>query len=282
LQMDLPAVRHRLIVECQSHIAEERHKNVDPWATVEQRYKVGQVVTGVITKIAPFGAFARIEDGVEGMIQLSEMDPTASLYEGQQLQLRILLIDTERRRLALSMRQVEEPDLIVSPTVTLPAETVSMEIMGEVMPVRLEGNLVDVEEVTSTEVREPGENLTLSQESRECIDRAVTIAKRMHSLDVQPVHLFLGVLQNKRIQDYLAPFLPYPNMLGTHTVTVGYSEDTSMQSGLCPSCKRVIQPHWKHCVYCGKSLAKACPKCGTPRAEVEGVRFCFECGSPLE
>src|SRR5438067_3246961 len=87
---------------------------VDPWTTVEQRYTPGQVVTGTITKIAPFGAFARIEDGIEGLIHLSEVgsgvDPKTVLQEGQQLQLRILRIDGERRRLGLSLRQAEEMD----------------------------------------------------------------------------------------------------------------------------------------------------------------------------
>jgi len=71
-------------------------------------------VTGVITKIAPFGAFARIEDGIEGLIHLSEltpgMDPRQTLHEGVPLQLRILRIDAERRRLGLSLRQAEEVD----------------------------------------------------------------------------------------------------------------------------------------------------------------------------
>jgi small subunit ribosomal protein S1 len=91
-----------------------KRAEVDPWTTVEQRYSPGQVVTGVVTKIAPFGAFARIEDGIEGLIHMSEltpgMDPKASLHEGQQLQLRILRIEAERRRLGLSLRQAEEMD----------------------------------------------------------------------------------------------------------------------------------------------------------------------------
>src|SRR6266852_1484835 len=94
------------------HVGQEAE--VDPWTTVEQRYTPGQVVTGTITKIAPFGAFARIEDGIEGLIHLSEltpgMDPKQNLHEGLQLQLRILRIDAERRRLGLSLRQAEEPD----------------------------------------------------------------------------------------------------------------------------------------------------------------------------
>src|SRR2546430_3778809 len=91
-----------------------KRAEVGPWTTVEQRYTPGQVVTGVITKIAPFGAFARIEDGIEGLIHLSEltpgMDPRQTLPEGVPLQLRILRIDAERRRLGLSLRQADELD----------------------------------------------------------------------------------------------------------------------------------------------------------------------------
>jgi len=91
-----------------------KRAEVDPWTTVEQRYTPGQVVAGVVTKIAPFGAFARIEDGIEGLIHQSElvpgMDPKANLHEGQALQLRILRIDAERRRLGLSLRQADEMD----------------------------------------------------------------------------------------------------------------------------------------------------------------------------
>src|SRR5579863_1744673 len=91
-----------------------KRAEVDPWTTVEQRYTPGQVVVGTITKIAPFGAFARIEDEVEGLIHLSELtpgsDPRQNLHEGQQLQLRILRIDAERRRLGLSLRQADELD----------------------------------------------------------------------------------------------------------------------------------------------------------------------------
>jgi len=108
-----------------------KRAEVDPWTTVEQRYSPGQVVNGVVTKIAPFGAFARIEDGIEGLIHQSEltpgMDPKASLHEGQQLQLRILRIDAERRRLGLSLRQADELDeeKPVTETEAIEAESVA-------------------------------------------------------------------------------------------------------------------------------------------------------------
>lgn len=82
----------------------------DPWATVGQRYRPGQVVMGTITRVAPFGVFARIEDGIEGLIRRSELpswlQPMQNLREGQQLPLRILSLDAERRHIELSLRQV--------------------------------------------------------------------------------------------------------------------------------------------------------------------------------
>ncbi len=95
-----------------------KRAEVDPWSTVEQRYYVGQLVTGTITKIAPFGAFARIENGIEGLIHVTEIypptnDAKTSLREGQEVQVRVLRIESDRRRLGLSMRAVAEPTAAV-------------------------------------------------------------------------------------------------------------------------------------------------------------------------
>src|SRR5438132_6054072 len=120
-----------------------KRAEVDPWTTVEQRYTPGQLVTGVVTKIAPFGAFARIEDGIEGLIHLSELtpgvEPKTVLHEGAQLQLRILRIDAERRRLGLSLRQVEEPEPPPVPA-TVSAETGASHVPGDMISLSLEGS----------------------------------------------------------------------------------------------------------------------------------------------
>src|SRR5437588_8765133 len=114
-----------------------KRAEVDPWTTVETRYVIGQLVKGTVTKIAPFGAFARIEDGIEGLIHLSElmpgMDPEASLHEGQELQLRVLRIDAERRRLGLSLRQADELD-----AKELPAEAATKNHTGDIIGMSLE------------------------------------------------------------------------------------------------------------------------------------------------
>ncbi len=133
-----------------------KRAEVDPWTTVEQRYIPGQVVTGTITKIAPFGAFARIEDGIEGLIHLSELptgtDPKTSLHEGQQLQLRILRIDAERRRLGLSLRQAEEMDK--EPPEETTAEIGTTGTSGDMMSLSLEASSPQTDESTSQPEKE--------------------------------------------------------------------------------------------------------------------------------
>jgi len=83
----------------------------DPWKTVEQRYEVGQMVEGVITNVVDFGAFACIEDGLEGLIHVSELaeghflHPRNVVCEGDTVRARILNIDGSARRLGLSLRR---------------------------------------------------------------------------------------------------------------------------------------------------------------------------------
>jgi small subunit ribosomal protein S1 len=87
----------------------------DPWDTVEQDYHIGQVVQATITKLAKFGAFAKVQEGLEGLIHLSELtdrpvtDPSQVVQEGQVLPAKIIHINSQRRRLGLSARQAQEP-----------------------------------------------------------------------------------------------------------------------------------------------------------------------------
>lgn len=50
----------------------------------------------------------------------------------------------------------------------------------------------------------------------------------------------------------------------------------------CSSCQREVRPDWFYCVYCGASLSTCCHRCGAPREEGQGVRFCYACGEELE
>jgi len=84
----------------------------DPWLGIEDRYEVGQIVTGGVTNVVDFGVFASIDDGVEGLVHVSEMDlepggdPRDIIHEGETVRVRILHIDRDSRRLGLSLRGV--------------------------------------------------------------------------------------------------------------------------------------------------------------------------------
>jgi small subunit ribosomal protein S1 len=85
----------------------------DPWQSVEERYQTGQIIEGVITHVVDFGAFARIEEGLEGLIHVSELaegnflHPRNVVQEGDTVAARVLNIDSRRRRMGLSLRQTE-------------------------------------------------------------------------------------------------------------------------------------------------------------------------------
>ncbi len=82
----------------------------NPWESAEERYIPGQVVNAVITSVVPFGAFARLEEGLDGLIHASEIsyegtddEQGSGLYEGQVVQVRILTVNAARQRLGLSL-----------------------------------------------------------------------------------------------------------------------------------------------------------------------------------
>ena len=86
----------------------------DPWATVEERFSVDEIVEGIVTNVVKFGAFVGIEDGLEGLIHVSELGDGSLLHprnvvrEGEHVRVRIIHIDAEDRRLGLSLRQVSQ------------------------------------------------------------------------------------------------------------------------------------------------------------------------------
>jgi small subunit ribosomal protein S1 len=94
-----------------------KRTQAEPWSRVASSYEVGQLVKGSVTQLANFGAFARIEDGIEGLIHVSELaderiqHPKQVVHEGQELILRIIRIDPQRRRMGLSLlRALDTPD----------------------------------------------------------------------------------------------------------------------------------------------------------------------------
>lgn len=91
-----------------------RRAQPSPWDNINQRYQLGQLVPATITKLTKFGAFARLSDGLEGLIHISELEdrrighPKEVIKEGDELTLKIISIDPQRQRLGLSLKQAQE------------------------------------------------------------------------------------------------------------------------------------------------------------------------------
>ncbi|MGE5603757.1 MAG: 30S ribosomal protein S1 [Nitrososphaerales archaeon] len=85
----------------------------DPWQGVEDRYHPGQIIDAVVTNVVNFGAFARVEEGLEGLIHVSElaegsfMHPRNVIREGDRVRARVIAVDGAKRRIALTLRPAD-------------------------------------------------------------------------------------------------------------------------------------------------------------------------------
>ncbi len=94
----------------------------DPWLSIEQTYQIGSLVEGSITKLTKFGAFARLTgmDEIEGLIHISELSdehvehPREVVEDGQLVTMRVIRVDSQRRRLGLSIKRVDSDEYVDS------------------------------------------------------------------------------------------------------------------------------------------------------------------------
>jgi small subunit ribosomal protein S1 len=86
----------------------------DPWRVLVKKYPVGAIVEGVVTKLVSFGAFVDLGEGVEGLVHISEMarqhvdQPSQVCNVGDKVQVKVMEIDLDRRRISLSMKSAAE------------------------------------------------------------------------------------------------------------------------------------------------------------------------------
>jgi small subunit ribosomal protein S1 len=124
----------------------------EPWDFVEDRFQIGDLVQGTVTKVADFGAFARIDGGLEGLIHISELTdrvidhPGQVVSSGDQVTVRIIRIEPARRRIGLSMRRVEIEDAVEADEVGTEAEVVEP-VDEPVTPADLVGDAPPVAEM---------------------------------------------------------------------------------------------------------------------------------------
>jgi small subunit ribosomal protein S1 len=88
----------------------------DPWQTVDERYQVGKEITGTVTNLTDFGIFVELEEGIEGLVHISEISkekiksPMEKFKVGDVITARVMNINTEERRIGLSIKRLEIED----------------------------------------------------------------------------------------------------------------------------------------------------------------------------
>ena len=87
----------------------------DPWASVPARYPVGNVITGTVTNVTDFGLFVEVEEGIEGLIHVTELgkkvkSPSELFKEGDAVQAKIIHVSADERRLGLSIKQIKDAE----------------------------------------------------------------------------------------------------------------------------------------------------------------------------
>ncbi len=88
----------------------------DPWASVAERYEVGKEITGTVTNLTDFGIFVELEEGIEGLVHVSEISkekiktPTEKFKVGDVLSARVMNINSDERRIGLSIKRLEIED----------------------------------------------------------------------------------------------------------------------------------------------------------------------------
>ncbi|HQL76271.1 MAG TPA: 30S ribosomal protein S1, partial [Phycisphaerae bacterium] len=127
-----------------------KQAEVNPWTLVKEKYPPGTVITGTVRNMTNFGAFVEIEEGIDGMLHVSDLSwirkighPSEMLKRGQQLQCVVLAVDEEKMRVSLGLKQLtEDPWLRIIPEHYLPGQIVK----GKVTKLTNFGVFVELED----------------------------------------------------------------------------------------------------------------------------------------
>ncbi len=94
----------------------------DPWRQFARSHQIGELIPGRVTKLVPFGAFVRVDDGIEGLVHISELAerhvdiPEQVVSVGEEITVKVIDIDLDRRRISLSLKQALQDQQQVTPT----------------------------------------------------------------------------------------------------------------------------------------------------------------------
>ncbi len=187
----------------------------DPYSNIEEKYKVGEIYEGEVTKIMDYGCFVKIEDGIEGLIHNSELDwtnrnikPSKVLSVSQKIKFKIVNIDKDTKRVSLSYKAITESpwekikEKINQETKIKITNITDKAIFGEIVDSGLSG-MLHYKEISYNEniedLKKFNKNDVINVKILEIKDEKIRFSKR--SLDKDPLEWFKD--NNKRVGDII-------------------------------------------------------------------------------
>jgi len=147
----------------------------DPWTTASSKWKKNEVTKGVVTNVTDFGAFVEVEPGIEGLIHIGDLSwtrikhPRDVLRKGQEVEVQVLDVDMEKKRMSLGFKQLNDPwnDIATrySKDQDLTVKVVRLADFGAFVEIEegVEG-LIHISQLSTKRVEKPGDVLSEGQE----------------------------------------------------------------------------------------------------------------------
>jgi len=149
----------------------------DPWLTLDERFPLGLTISGQVRNLTNFGAFVELEDGIDGLVHISDMSwtrrinhPSEVLKKGQQVEVKVLAIDKDKRRISLGLKQVGEdpwPMLMERYPVNANVASVVVKAIDRGIVVMVDGELegfIPVGQCGLDNIQHPGEHFIENDE----------------------------------------------------------------------------------------------------------------------
>ncbi len=169
----------------------------DPWLTLDEKYPLGLVISGKVRNLTNFGAFVELEDGIDGLVHISDMSwmrrinhPSEVLKKGQQVNVKVLSVDKDKRRISLGLKQVGEdpwPQLLDRFPINSIVQAVVSKAIDRGVVVLVEGELegfVPIGQLGIDTVKHPGENF-LEGDELSCQVSRIDLANHRMVLSVK-------------------------------------------------------------------------------------------------
>ncbi len=212
----------------------------DPWEIIEQKYPVGKVVSGKVRNLTAFGAFIELEEGIDGLIHISDMSwtkriqhPSELMRKGDKIDIKILRIDHENRRISLGLKQLNDdpwPELSKKYAPRTDCLGTITRIMDRGVTVELDGDVegfVPTHQLGKSDLENPADAFS---EGDQIPLQVIEFDRQGHK-----IVLSVGAYYKKREKTELEQFLAkYPSRTVSMEDAIGSEFSEALQNGQSP------------------------------------------------